>query len=71
VGETEELGLEPFDVTFLAVDGTVRQFVVLATSIEAAFEFVWDEELEVGGGGVQDILTISPSSLPRALLGLE
>jgi hypothetical protein len=58
-------------VTFLAEDGTKRQFVILAASIEEAFEFVWDEELEVGGGGVRDILTISPSSLPRSLLGLE
>ena len=71
VGAAAKLGLRPFDVKFLAEDGTQRQFVVLAANIEEAFEFVWDEPLEVGGGGVKDILSISPSSLPSQVLGLE
>ena len=71
VGTARGLGLSPFDVTFLAEDGTKRQFVVLAADLDAAFEYVWDETLEVGGGGIKDILTISPSSLPPSVLDLE
>ena len=73
LGQEGQLGLRPFDVKFIANDGSVRQCVVLAATIEEAFEFVWDagEELEVGGGGIKDLLSISPSSLPSSLIGVK
>ena len=74
MGESGQLALRPFDVIFLAEDDTTRQLVIYAVDIEAAFQYVWDggeEQLDVPGGGIKDVLVIRPSSLPPDLVSVQ